>query len=157
MNIILGLDAGTHGVRALAYAPEQRRFLAAAGHDYPRHSAAGIQEMSPTVLLETFRGTLADILQQVPQNVHVEALGITHQRGTVIPVDAGGVPLAAALCDSDSALWGWTQRITIGGLDVPLSPSTAWPRSYGPDSTRRSCIKKLPHGFLLRIIWSVAW
>lgn len=102
MNIILGLDAGTHGVRALAYAPEQRRFLAAAGHDYPRHSAAGIQEMSPTVLLETFRGTLADILQQLPQNVHVEALGITHQRGTVIPVDAGGVPLAAALCDSDS-------------------------------------------------------
>lgn len=102
MNIILGLDAGTHGVRALAYAPERRTFLAAAGRDYPRHSAAGVQEMSPAVLLETFRGTLDDILRQLPQDTRVEALGITHQRGTVIPVDGGGAPLAAALCDSDS-------------------------------------------------------
>lgn len=102
MNIILGLDAGTHGVRTLAYAPERQAFLAAAGRDYPRHSAAGVQEMSPAVLLETFRGTLGDILRQMPRDARVEALGITHQRGTVIPVDGGGAPLAAALCDSDS-------------------------------------------------------
>lgn len=102
MNIILGLDTGTHGVRALAYAPERQAILAAAGRGYPRRSAAGVQEMVPDVLLKTFRGTLADILERLPEGARVEALGITHQRGTVIPVDSSGVPLSAALCDSDS-------------------------------------------------------
>lgn len=102
MNVILGLDAGTHGVRALAYAPEQGGVLAEAGRGYFRRCAPGVQEMSPGALEEAFRAALEDVLRLLPKPVAVEALGITHQRGTVIPVDGGGAPLAAALCDSDS-------------------------------------------------------
>ena len=100
MDVILGFDAGTHGVRALAWGPEG--ILASAGRDYARHCAPGVQEMSPAVLAETFRAALGDIIGRLPEGSRVEALGVTHQRGTVIPADGGGRPLGPALCDSDS-------------------------------------------------------
>ena len=37
----------------------------------------------------------------LPPHAEIKAIGITHQRGTLFPVDATGKALASAFCDSD--------------------------------------------------------
>ena len=106
MREILGFDAGTHGVRVLAFDPVRRAITASAGCDYSRVCAAGVQEMSPAALLETFRQALDAVLSKLPAGTAVEAIGVTHQRGTVIPVGKDLQALGAALCDSDSRAAG---------------------------------------------------
>ena len=117
MNLILGLDAGTHGVRVLALDPVRRSIIASVGRDYPRTCAAGVQEMSPQVLWQMCALALEDILKSLPAGARVEALGITHQRGTVIPVDEAGRALGPALCDSDSRA-ATAEELASLGLDT---------------------------------------
>ena len=116
MNLVLGLDAGTHGVRVLALDPARRSIVASAGRDYPRLCAAGVQEMSPAVLWKMCGLALEDVMEKLPDGARVEALGITHQRGTVIPVDACGAALGPALCDSDSRA-ATAEELAALGLD----------------------------------------
>lgn len=117
MNLVLGLDAGTHGVRVLALDPVRRSVIASAGRDYPRICAAGVQEMSPEVLWEMCGLALSDVLEKLPAGAKVESLGITHQRGTVIPVDESGKALGPALCDSDSRA-ATAEELASLGLDA---------------------------------------
>ncbi len=101
MSLILGYDAGTHGVRALAYDTDQQAIVAAASADYQRITAPGIQELEPRRLWQAFCEVTGRLAEALPEGAAAQALAITHQRGTVLPVDAALQPLANAMCDSD--------------------------------------------------------
>lgn len=162
MNVILGLDAGTHGVRALAYEPESESILARAGRDYSRRCGPGVQELSPAALEESFRGALEDILRRLPQPVTIEAMGITHQRGTVIPVDSSGMPLSPGLCDSDSRA-ATVEELRLLGLE-PLDyyrrtgcpfvsfngmAKVLWARFHAPELYKRAAGWLSPQDYLI--------
>lgn len=96
---VLGADAGTHGVRILALRLPDCTVAARSICGYRRRVGDGVQELDAKELERAFFEALHTL--ELPQGARVAALGITHQRGTVIPVDAGCVPLAPAFCDSD--------------------------------------------------------
>ena len=165
MNVILGFDAGTHGVRALAYGPEERQILASAGRDYARRCAPGVQEMSPAVLEAAFRAALGDILALLPEGTRVEALGITHQRGTVIPADGRGRPLGLALCDSDSRAASGEELRALGLEPLDYYWRTGcpfvsfngmakilWARFHHPELYRRAAVWLSPQDYLLSLL-----
>ncbi|MDR1193040.1 MAG: FGGY-family carbohydrate kinase [Peptococcaceae bacterium] len=106
MSLIFGYDAGTHGIRALAYDTRRRAIVAAAKSEYRRITAPGIQELEPDRLWRSFREATARLGEALPLGAAAEALAITHQRGTVLPVDAAMRPLANARCDSDGRALG---------------------------------------------------
>jgi len=56
-----------------------------------------------------------------------EALGITHQRGTVVPVDNAGGPLAPAMCDSDIRCWPQIEEAQRTGEWTELYEQTGSP------------------------------
>lgn len=102
MEFILGIDAGTHGVRVLIYDLESKRVVKRIKKEYKRENIShGLQEMKASDLLETFYDCIESIDDFFSSNDRVLALGITHQRGTIIPINNELLPLAAALCDSD--------------------------------------------------------
>lgn len=165
MDVILGFDAGTHGVRALAYGPGERRILASAGRDYARRCAPGVQEMSPAVLEAAFRAALGDILALLPEGTRVEALGITHQRGTVIPADGRGRPLGPALCDSDSRAASGEELRALGLEPLDYYRRTGcpfvsfngmakilWARLHDPELYRRAAVWLSPQDYLLSLL-----
>lgn len=92
-QIVLGADAGTHGVRVLAVGLPDGSVLGS-GIRYYERGGDSAQELE-----ETFLEALQALT--LPADASVTALGITHRRGTVIPVDEACRPLAPAFCDSD--------------------------------------------------------
>ena len=162
MNLVLGLDAGTHGVRVLAYDAVRRSVIASAGRDYPRICAAGVQEMSPEVLWEMCGLALGDVLEKLPAGATVDALGITHQRGTVIPVDHTGKALGPALCDSDSRAATAEELISLGMEPGAYYQRTGcpfvsfngmakilWARLHDPDLYARAAAWLSPQDYLV--------
>ncbi len=99
---VLGIDAGTHGIRILALRTSDAGVICTSQAPYERHVRNGIQELDAEAVRSAFEEALLNL--PLPDHAAVCALGITHQRGTVLPVkDENGfpVPLHPALCDSD--------------------------------------------------------
>lgn len=111
-RIILGADAGTHGVRILAMQLPDCTVIAQSVSNYSREIVADTQEMDA----REFEIALFSALDRLdlPQNSSVAAMGITHQRGTVIPVDSRCYPLGPAICDSDNRALGPSGFKTVG-------------------------------------------
>lgn len=135
--VVLGVDAGTHGVRALALDVADRRAVAQSVCAYSRISRGDTQTLDATALENAFFQALESLT--LPDGCRVEALGVTHQRGTVIPVDADCRPLAPAFCDSDNrALCG------DGFLESGLDPQSYYETSGCP---------VVPFNGLAKILW----
>ncbi|MFA7412594.1 MAG: FGGY family carbohydrate kinase, partial [Tissierellaceae bacterium] len=110
MEFVLGVDVGTHGVRILVYDLGKKEVVNRIKKDYKRENMShGHQEMDAIDLEETFLECLNALT--FAEKDKVLGLGITHQRGTVIPVDKDLNPLAAAICDSDE------RAITAGDIE----------------------------------------
>jgi len=100
LKFVLGIDVGTHGVRILAYDLDSKKVVKRIKRDYFRENIShGHQEMDALDLKSTFFQCIHDL--DFTEKDKVLALGITHQRGTIIPIDKELKPLAAAICDSD--------------------------------------------------------
>ena len=98
-QIVLGADAGTHGIRILAIDLSDFQVVAQSSSIYTRTIGENIQELDADNLEQAFFTALQNLV--LPPDADIVGLGITHQRGTVIPVDINCHPLASALCDSD--------------------------------------------------------
>lgn len=98
-KVVLGADAGTHGVRILALRLPDCAVIAQSASGYSRRLAAGVQELEARDLEQAFFTALEAL--ELPADTVAAGLGVTHQRGTMIPVDSDCRPLAPAFCDSD--------------------------------------------------------
>lgn len=99
LRVLLGVDAGTHGVRILALRLPDLAVVAESAGIYSRTLADGVQELEAQALERAFAQALEGLA--LPPDTEAAGLGVTHQRGTMIPVDDQGRPLAPAFCDSD--------------------------------------------------------
>ena len=98
-QFVLGADAGTHGIRILAMRLPDCHIAAKSAAQYHRVLANGLQELHAEALTEAFCKAMDELA--LPPHAEIKAIGITHQRGTLFPVDASGKALASAFCDSD--------------------------------------------------------
>lgn len=113
-QVVLGADAGTHGVRILALRLPDCAVVAQSASGYRRTLDDGVQELDARELEQAFFRALEAL--ELPADAEAVALGITHQRGTVIPVDADCRPLAPAFCDSDERALD-EEGYRAGGVD----------------------------------------
>lgn len=107
MEWILGVDVGTHGIRVLAYDAREHEIKLRVKAEYSRkNDEEGIQEMDAGDLWKTFLEVMGKLEPFISQNINILAMGITHQRGTLIPVNEKIEALAPAYCDSDNRALG---------------------------------------------------
>ncbi|MDL2213926.1 hypothetical protein LJB76_00015 [Clostridia bacterium OttesenSCG-928-O13] len=154
MALILGFDAGTHGVRALALDTEADAVVATARADYARITGPGIQELDPGALWAAFCSTCADLESTLPPGSRAQAMGITHQRGTVMPVDESLVPLANFFCDSDERVLPASELAALGTTAKDYYQITGCPFvSFNGMAKVLWCRENLPEVYARAAAW----
>lgn len=111
MQIVLGIDLGTHGVRILAV-DALGRIHGQSVRDYERVvGAGGIQEQPMEPVRQALWAALRDLVTRLGPGKDVRGIGITHQRGTVIGLDEARQVIGNAICDSDTRSWKQARQL----------------------------------------------
>jgi xylulokinase len=98
---LVGLDIGTTGCKAVAFSHEGK-MLASAGKEYPLlHPFVGAAELDPQQVWEYVKDTLSQINARVKSDP-VEALAVSSQGESCVPLDRQGNPLANIVVTFDS-------------------------------------------------------
>jgi glycerol kinase len=100
MAVVLAIDAGTTGVRTIAF-DDRGRAVASAYREFTQYfPAPGLVEHDPSEIWAATAGTLHDVVHAL--DAPVAAIGITNQRETTVVWDrATGEPLHRALVWQD--------------------------------------------------------
>lgn len=115
-GLIVGIDVGTSGVRAVAVGPEGAcAAQAAVAMPAPRREGARVAQ-SPLVWAEALAGCL-DALHAQVDPARVRAVAIDATSGTVLLADAQGEPLGEALMYNDASAQAQA------ALVAPLAPA----------------------------------
>lgn len=123
--MVLALDAGTTGVRALLLDATGTPRAEVYREVLPAYPAPGLVEHDPQALLATTREVLAAVLDGVPRDF-VRGLGISTQRGTAVVWEAAtGRPVHPALSWQDGRTAARCRDLLADGLFVsPLAAAT---------------------------------
>jgi sugar (pentulose or hexulose) kinase len=128
--LVLGADIGTHGVRTFLF-DGRGRYIASARSNYERDTKPdGTAEQDPEQWWEGFCRCLQSLKNDAGSRgglSAVAAIGITHQRGTVVPVNKDGRALAPAVCDSDTRCRPQTEEARRDSAAQTLYHSTGMP------------------------------
>jgi glycerol kinase len=110
MAVVLAIDAGTTGVRTIAF-DDRGRVAASAYREFTQHfPAPGLVEHDPSEIWTAAVTTLADVVTGL-DGTAVAAIGVTNQRETTVVWDRGtGEPLHRALV--------WQDRRTAARCDA---------------------------------------
>ena len=158
---LLGVDVGTTGVRAAVF-DERGRAVAVAGEPCPYSSPApGQAECDAEGWWRALQTTLARIRPSAPLD-RVEAVGVTGQAPTLVPLDEGGDPTdsailwldvrAAAQARAIDAALGPGRCERIGGNRMHayyLGPKLSWWRENEPAAFDRTALVLQPHAFIV--------
>ncbi|MBD2079831.1 xylulokinase [Leptolyngbya sp. FACHB-17] len=99
-DVVIGLDLGTGGVRAIAV-DLHGQLIAQATKSYPLFTPQpGWTEQDPTDWVEASLEALSDIAQQLGEN-HAIALGLSGQMHGMVPLDAEGYVIRPAILWND--------------------------------------------------------
>jgi len=141
----IGLDAGTSGIKALAF-DEAGNVLAASHCDYPLITPQdGWSELSPEDIWNGARHVLSDVAAQLDRPVQAIAVSSTAQ--AVVPVRADGRPLYRFITTVDSRTFAenrWWQehydeKEMFARTGLPFSPiytvnKIMWLRQHEPEA-----------------------
>lgn len=104
-ELVLGLDLGTHGVKAVAVDREgaiRARSLAF----YDRITQpGGVQEQPLEAVMAGVLQALREVVATIPAGHCLAGMAVTHQRGTLVTLDKADCPIGPAVCDSDIRSW----------------------------------------------------
>jgi xylulokinase len=166
---LIGVDIGTTGVRAAVF-DERGRVVSQAHETCPYVAPApGRAEADAEDWWRAVRVAIARVAEQTSL-AHADAIGVTGQAPTAVPVDEEGRPLRRAILwldvrsDAearaiDSAL-GPGRAEAIGGNRMHayyLGPKLAWLRAHEPEALDRAALVLQSHAFIvLRLTGEVA-
>lgn len=127
-ELIMGVDIGTHGVRIIII-DENLNILAKNRVNFERIAGMeGIQEQYASNWKDAFIQAVKGLLTREDIKVeNIRRIGITHQRGTVVPVDNNNQTLARAVCDSDTRCLPEVMKAIESGLSEKLYKETGCP------------------------------
>ncbi len=115
-DVVVSIDCGTTGVRSFAVdatgAPVGYRYREFTQH-FPQ---PGWVEHDATEIWDCVQQTLTELLDALPDDSHIAAIGITNQRETVVAWDRStGKPLAPAIVWQDRRTAGVCDRLAADG------------------------------------------
>ena len=96
MPLVIGIDIGTSGARAVAMRPD----FSIAGQSAVRLDRFGQNPRAPSAWWQAVQATLTELLSGIDRTA-VRAIAVDGTSGTLLPVDASGRPLAEPLMYND--------------------------------------------------------
>lgn len=152
MELVLGIDLGTTGCRAVAFRADDGRRMDAAEIEYPLHSPrAGWAEQDAEQIYDAVLLALDAIGARRPAGAKVIGMGFSAALHSILPVDASGLPLHLALTWADGRAKEQMRRLaaSVGALRLhartgcpahPMYPSAkiAWFRAERPELNART-------------------
>ncbi|OBQ57965.1 FGGY-family carbohydrate kinase [Mesorhizobium erdmanii] len=99
MPLVIGIDIGTSGARAVAMRPD----FSIAGQSAVRLDRFGRNPRDPSVWWLTVQAALTELLSSI-DSAAVRAIAVDGTSGTLLPVDAAGRPLAEPLMYNDKVV-----------------------------------------------------
>ncbi|WP_095204033.1 FGGY-family carbohydrate kinase [Mesorhizobium carmichaelinearum] len=96
MPLVIGIDIGTSGARAVAMRPD----FSIAGQSAVRLDRFGQDPRAPSAWWQTVQAALTELLSGIDR-AEVRAIAVDGTSGTLLPVDAAGRPLAEPLMYND--------------------------------------------------------
>ncbi len=156
-RVLLGIDLGTSGVKAVAIGLDGA-ILAEAARDHPVHSPrAGWAESRPGDWWDAAVAAVAEVLAAGPYEV--AGIGVDGQMHGLVLTGADGVPVRPALLWADSratgelAAWEGLPADARARLANPLVPGMtgpllSWVRRHEPETYARARVALLPKDWL---------
>ncbi|BCG78035.1 FGGY-family carbohydrate kinase [Mesorhizobium sp. 113-3-3] len=96
MPLVIGIDIGTSGARAVAMRPD----FSIAGQSAVRLDRFGQDPRAPSVWRQSVEAALTELLSGIDRTA-VRAIAVDGTSGTLLPIDAAGRPLAEPLMYND--------------------------------------------------------
>ena len=126
-RFVLGADIGTHSIRVELY-DSSGKSVYSTRRTYERIiDSEGKAEQDPELWWYGLCECLIEIETKTGLLDSVLSIGITHQRGTVVPVDRDGNALFYAICDSDTRCWSQIEVMKDAGEDSDFYTETGMP------------------------------
>jgi len=145
MGRLLGIDIGTTGVRAAAFA-ESGRMVADASvpcaHDSP---ISGWAEATPERWWKALARALREVSEKTPLD-EIACIAVTGQAPTAVLVDASGSVVRPAVLWLDTR--AAAQAKELGSQAYYLGPKLAWLAEHEPDAIARTRWVLQSHAFL---------
>ena len=133
MELVLGIDLGTQGVRILAVDPQGTRIAAASRHLILSGSNSlpnGWHEQNPLDWWQIIKECLRDLLSKLPGDSQIAGLSVDSTSGTVLPIDQSGKPLYPALMYNDARSRNYVPQIQQAGSELENRLGYAFSASF---------------------------
>ena len=131
-EVVVGIDLGTQGIRALAVAADGR-VVAGAQQSLPAAPGglpAGWSEQDPLGWRRAMMTCLRALTGQLPARTRVAGVCVDSTSGTILPVDAAGKPLHNALMYNDQRSEPQVQAVRTAGADLQAKLGYVFGSSY---------------------------
>ncbi|WP_199615171.1 FGGY-family carbohydrate kinase [Paenibacillus alkalitolerans] len=164
--LVLVLDIGTTGGRVFLF-DSTGEIHGTAYREYTSiYHAANVTDHDPSTWIEAIREGIAELNGSEPEAMaRVEAVSVTSQRATIVPVDAGGAALSTAVSWQDKRSVREAKEIEerIGAADIYSRtglkidpyfslPKIMWFRNYKPDIYARASCFLTVHDFVVHAL-----
>ncbi len=127
MDALLGLDIGTTTTKAVLFDLTGTELARATSLPYHNHSPqSGWVEQDPEEVWQAVLTTLRQILTKVRQGVHVQALCIAAQSGSILPADAAGNPVYPLITWMDGRTEQLVQQWRNEGIQEQVKHISGW-------------------------------
>jgi xylulokinase len=152
-ELVLGLDVGTQGTKALVVDLEEKRVVARAARGYELIAGLppGAAEQHPDTWWQAVRGCLAE-LGGVLDLARVRAVGVSGQQHGFVPLDADGRVIRAAKLWCDTSTAAEARALTqLFGRHVPAGFTASkilWLKRHEPEHFARLAHVLLPHDWI---------
>ena len=133
MELVLGIDLGTQGVRILAVDPQGTRIAAASRHLILSGSNSlpnGWHEQNPLDWWQIIKECLRDLLSKLPGDSQIAGLSVDSTSGTVLPINQSGKPLYPALMYNDARSRNYVPQIQQAGSELENRLGYAFSASF---------------------------
>ena len=133
IEVVIGVDVGTQGARALAVTPAGEVAASAEQKFAPdqRNLPAGWFEQDALDWWRAASACLRQVAGALPAGARVAGLAVDSTSGTVLPVDAGGNPLHPALMYNDARSQPWVAAVRQAGQALEAKLGYAFSASFG--------------------------
>lgn len=137
MKVVLGVDLGTQGVRILAV--DQRGIVAAAAQEALPGALSGLPPGWHAQDAETWWQAVAACLRRLisllPTGTQIKSVCINSTSGTLVPLDASGMPLYPALMYNDSRSQPYVAEVSQAGAVLENKLGYAFNASFALPKT----------------------
>jgi len=139
IELVLGIDLGTQGVRILAVDPQGTLIATASQRlrlDNIDTLPGGWHQQNPSDWWRIVSECLRDLTSQLPAGSHIAGLSVDSTSGTILPIDQSGTPLCNAMMYNDARSRDYVEQIQRSGhelenrLGYTFSSSFALPKIY---------------------------